>query len=200
MISKYYLTLFDNDGVPLPIPGNPAMVQLNPGAQTTRTIADLFPSLGPDLVTGSMRMDILPRLGPFFLGPGFVGAIRYYAVDGSASAALPLVPDASTECIYSQVAEASGYYTGLAVLNPNEQEGTFVLDVYAKDGTLVGTYRKTLPARARISSLLSQMVPAAAGQTGGYLRIRSSIPIVSFALFGTTDLNSLSAIAPQILK
>jgi hypothetical protein len=199
MITSYlYLTLLDNDGNPLQIPSNPAFIRLNPGAQITRTIAGLFPDLGSSLVSGSIRIEIGPR-NPFMTGPGVVGAIRYNAIDGSASAALPLVPDNTTDCVYSQVAEGSGYYTGVAIQNPNDQAASFALDVYARDGTLVGTYEKTLQPYARISSMISQLVPASAGQTGGFFRIRSNAPISSFALFGTTDIHSLSVIAPQIL-
>ncbi len=194
------LTLLDDSGQQIPVQGNPVGISIAPGAQVSRSFASLFPSLGSNLVTGSFSIEVGPSISPFQISPAIAGAIRYSGSDGSASATLPLVLTPATDCIYSQVAEGGGYYTGIALQNPNDQPTGFTLDVYQKDGSLVGSYQSSLPAHAKIARMISQLVPAAAGQVGGYFRIRSDFPLMSVALFGTQDIRSLSAITPQILQ
>ena len=199
--SEITLTLLDDSGTPISTAGNPATVSINSGAQLTRTIGSLFPNLGPNLVTGSIQIDVKPSyIGPFLMGPGLVGAVRFAAADGSASATLPLILSPTSDCVYSHIAQGPGYYTGLAVQNTNKEATGFTVDVYTKDGVLVGSFPSVLQPGARFAKLISELVPASAGQTSGYFRIRSDAPLANFALFGTTDVRSLSAIAPQVLR
>jgi hypothetical protein len=97
------------------------------------------------------------------------------------------------------VAEDLGYFTGVAVMNPNAAPAGFTLDVYDKDGAQVGSLSSVLQPGERFSRLLPELVPASEGQVGGHIRIRSDAPLTSFALFGTDDLRALSAIPPQDL-
>ena len=198
--AKLRLTLLNNEGDPIAVAGNPVIVEIAPKAKLSRKIAELYPSLGPELVTGSIRADVGPYYGPLALSPGLIGSIRFSASDGSASAALSVLPGSAMDCVYSQLAEGAGYYTGIALLNANDRAAAFTLDVYAESGVLMGSYTSSLEPYARAAGLISQFVPAAEGKAGGYFRIRSNAPLASIALFGTTDVRSLSAIAPQILK
>jgi hypothetical protein len=190
------LTLLNDSGNPLSVP--PATLKIKSGAQVSATIASLFPDLGSALVTGSVRVDVKPiQAGPFIMGPGVLGSVRFAGANGSASSAIPLIISPTSNCIYSYVAQDSGYYTGLAVQNPNNQATDFTVTVINKDGQLVGSYSSTLQPHARISKQLTELVPASARQTGGYIKIAGSAPLTSIGFFGTTDLRSLSVIAPQ---
>jgi len=187
--------------MPIAGAGNPVTVPLDSGQQITRTVASLFPNLGSGLMTGSIKIDVKPgRYGPFIMSPGLMGSVRFAGADGSASAAVPLIMSPTRDCVYSHVAQGAGYYTGVAIQNTNETATGYTIDVYNKDGGLVGSYSSTLAPQARISKLVSQLVPASAGQVNGYFRIRGDAPLVSFALFGTNDVRSSSVITPQILQ
>jgi hypothetical protein len=191
------VTLVDDSGNPFSVP--PATLKIKSEAQVTTTLASLFPNLGSALVTGSVRVDVKPiQSGPFVMGPGVLGSVRFAAANGSASSALPLIISPSGDCLYSHIAQDSGYYTGLAVQNPNSQATDFTVTVTNKDGQKVGSYSSALPPHARISKQLTELIPASARQTGGYIRITSTYPVTSVAFFGTTDLRSLSAIAAQV--
>jgi hypothetical protein len=194
------LTLLDDSGAPLSIPGNPAGVEISPGGQLSRTVASLFPGLGSGLVTGTIRVAVKAfSRGPFLTVPGITGAVRFYAANTSASATLPLFVAPARDLVYSHVAEDLGYFTGVAVMNPNAAPAGFTLDVYDKDGAQVGSLSSVLQPGERFSRLLPELVPASDGQVGGHIRIRSDAPLTSFALFGTDDLRALSAIPPQDL-
>jgi hypothetical protein len=192
------ITLFDNDSQQI---ANSAVLQIAPGAQVTRTIAGFFPDLGSDLVTGSIHIEVLPvHRGPFASYPPLVGAVRFANVDGSASAAIPLLIAPSTDFVYSHIAQGQGWFTGVTVLNPNTTSTNMVLNVFGSDGTLTGTYSAHLLPGQRFAKLVYELVPQSAGQSGGYIRILSDSNLTSFSLFGSADFKSLSAIPPQSIQ
>ncbi len=189
-------TLYDNSGTQL---ANPLNVNVPKGGQLLTTIDQLFPTLGSALTTGYIQLDIEPSfVGPFGSTATVAGSIRFSAADGSSSAALPLFIPGVTDYYYSQVAQNQGYYTGIAILNPSTTTKADVnLDVYSKDGELIGTYETLISPGRKISRLLYEMIPDSNGQVGGYVHITSDQPVISFSLFGTSDGKLLSAIPPQ---
>lgn len=193
------LTLKDANGTTLAIAGNPATFSVQPGTQLTRTLAALFPGLGGSLVTGYAVLDVKPvNIGPFTSVPPLAGAVRFSAADGSSSSALPLFLAPYSDLIYSHVAQSLGYYTGVAILNTNASQVTAEITVYKADGTAVGSpYSLILAPGRKIAKLLHELVPESFGQVGGYIRIKSSLPVTGFSLFGTDNGLSLSAIPPQ---
>jgi len=192
------LTAVDEDGAAFEIGGNPASILIQPGQQWTRTVADLFPDLGGSLTTGYIKVDVRPYLvGSFPTVPLLTGSIRFSSAGGYGSAALPLFIPPAGEFIFSHVAQAKGYYTGVALMNPNSDSVKLTLEVLDKDGILAGSYDGSVKPGEKISRLLYQFVPASLGQVGGYIRVRSDLPVIGFSLFGTDDGLSLSAIPPQ---
>jgi hypothetical protein len=198
-LGQITLTALDNNGTALAIAGNPKSLSIQPGNQLIQTMQDMFPALGPTLTTGYIQLDVVPsNLGPFATSPPILGSIRFSSADGFASAALPLFLPASADFVYSHVAQNLGYFTGVALLNTNTTTAaTVTLEVRDKAGTLVGSYTTTLQPGQKIAKLLYEMVPGSQGQVGGYIHINSNVAINSFALFGTNDGKSLSAIPPQ---
>lgn len=71
--------------------------------------------------------------------------------------------------------------------------------MFGADGTPTGTRLIALPGDGRVSSTLEDLMPASAGQTGGYVLVDSSQPIVAQQLFGNLTLDFLSAVPPTIL-
>jgi hypothetical protein len=201
MAAYLTLTLLDNSGIAISPGGSAVTLTLGAESQATLTLASLFPNLGPGLVTGSIRIDVQPSfVGPFPTGSRMFGAVRFANADGSASSAVPLALAPTVDCVYSDVAQGAGYFTGLAVENTNAAIARYTVEVYSQDGDLVGSYTSLLDPNASFSKLVSELVPASSGQIGGYIRITSDQPLTSFAMFGSTDLRSLSAISPQIIQ
>jgi hypothetical protein len=195
------LTLFDDSGKEIAIAGNPSKITIPAGGQFIQAIAGLFPALGADLVTGSIRVDVKPIYrGPIRTAPGLIGAVRVSAADGSASAAVPLMVPPVSHFIYSHVAQDSNYFTGIVILNTNSEPATYTVDVYTKEGALTGSFSSQLQPGEKISKLLFELIPASAGQLGGYIEITGDAPLTSIYMLGTNDIRSLGTIPAQRLE
>jgi hypothetical protein len=189
------LSLLDEVGAAMPVDGNPAVLNIPAQKQWTRTIADLFPALGPSLKTGALKIE--PKhffSGPIVMAPPLIGAVRFAASDGSASAAIPFALSPSLDITYSHVAQQASYFTGVVLMNANAQAANYSIDVFNNEGVTVGSFCSRLQPWERMAKLVYELIPASAGQLGGHIRIRSDLRLTSFALFGTSDVRSLSAI------
>jgi len=117
------------------------------------------------------------------------------------SASLPLVSNLLTSAVFGQVASNSTYFTGIAILNPNDADATATVDVYDQNGNLVRTTAESIGAKRRVSRLVTQYFTDLVGQeiASGYIKVTVDKGVASFALFGTNNLSVLSAIPPQVV-
>lgn len=115
------------------------------------------------------------------------------------SAALPLVSELQSSLLFAHVASDDTYFTGLAVLNPNQTEAKAVIELFSSDGALQASVNALIPAGQRKARVLTELFPSMIGenQTSGYIRVTADMPLAGFALFGTNDLSVLSAVPPQ---
>lgn len=169
--------------------------------QTLQLNVDSLFGLGPggsEVITGSIKVAAD--------GPGIVGDVVFgEPVHGRYAAALPLQTERFREAVFSHVSNGIdnrrpwlSSFTGLALYNPNPDQAQVSVEVFRFDGTPVGQAKVILPANGRISRLLTEpeLVPASAGQMGGYIWVRSDRPIVAQELFGNLALDFLSAVVP----
>jgi hypothetical protein len=169
----------------------PVTVHLDIGQSLERGIDQLF-GLTPTTV-GSLRIDAD--------GAGVIGDILFGDPGNLRFAAASLLQSQKfSQAVFSQVANGLNYFTGLAVLNPGTQTASITLDVYTSSGTKTGSAILTLGPGQRFSRLLTDLLPAAAGQMGGYISLTSKVPIIAQELFGDIRLNFLSAVPPTIVK
>ncbi len=134
------------------------------------------------------------------LGLRLTGSVVFGdAKQGIFSSALPLVSDLKQSVIFSHVASDERYFTGLAILNPNDNNATATIDLYGSDGALQASATQLIPVHQRRSRLLTEYFPALVGQsrTSGYFKVTVDRGVACFALFGTRDLSVLSAIPAQ---
>ncbi len=199
-ITEYLtLTAFDNSGAV--IGGGPVRLAISAGQQSIQTVDQLFPALGSSLTTGYIRVDIEPSfLGPFSYVPPMVGSVRFTSAGGTGSTALPLFITPLQDFVYSHIAQNPGYYTGVAIINPNPTTATVNLQVFTADGIEVGSASTQLQPGQKVAKLLYELVPSSAGQLGGYIRVQSALPVTSFSVFGTFDGKLLSAVPPQNVR
>jgi hypothetical protein len=71
------------------------------------------------------------------------------------------------------------------------------VEAFDQVGDQLGENTFILPGGGRKAKLLLELIPATAGQVGGYFRVRSQGRIVSFALFGDLASESISIIPSQ---
>jgi len=116
------------------------------------------------------------------------------------SSSLPLASEYAKSVVFSQVASDAAYFTGVAILNPNDAGLTATIEVFDKNGAPIASKQESIAARQRRSLLLTQYFPALAGRNirSGYIKIRADGGFASFGLFGTAS--ALSAIPPQITE
>lgn len=115
------------------------------------------------------------------------------------SSARPLVSTLSSSVIFGQVASGSTYFTGVAILNPNENDVAATIDVLDRNGKIIRTKPLSIAGKHRVSNLLTQYFTDLAGKeiSSGYIRVTADKGVANFALFGTNHLSVLSAIPPQ---
>jgi len=134
-------------------------------------------------------------------GPGVVGDVVFGdPVEFTYAAALPLQTRTFKEAVFSQVANLTTFFTGLALYNPNAQAADITIQVFDSTGDSTGVHEFTLDPGKRISDLVANLVPETMGQVRGYIVIRSTVGIVAQQLFGDFKLNLMSAVPPTLVK
>jgi hypothetical protein len=192
------LTAYDDKGILVASGTNPVKLLIQPNTQVIRTVEDLFRLASSSLTTGYIQVDVATsNQGPFVSTPALAGSVRFGAANGGFSASLPLFLPAITDFVYSHVAQNQEFYTGATLLNTNSTATSVTVEVFTKDGVLVGTFSGTVEPRQKIAKLIFQLIAAVTNQVGGYIKVRANQPITSFSLFGDTKGLSLSAIPPQ---
>jgi hypothetical protein len=167
------------------------ILRLPVGQAFEQDVDQLF-GLTPSRV-GSLRIDAD--------GAGVVGDVLFGdPVNLKFAAASQLQSRKFSRAVFSHVANGLGYFTGLAVFNPNPQTASLVLEVYTSSGTRTGSTVLTLGPGQRFSRLLTDLLPASEGQMGGYISLTSSVPIIAQELFGDGGLTFLSAVPPTIVN
>ncbi len=116
------------------------------------------------------------------------------------SAALPLIRTLETDFIFGQVASNATWFTGVAILSLNHSAVNAAMSLLDKNGSVVSARTLVIPARTRISKLLTQpdLSPELVGRdiTSGYIHIAADKGVAAFALFGPNDLTALAAVPP----
>ncbi len=183
------LELIASDGARL---SEPFETALAPGQSWEQ---DLLPDLavGTEAGVGSLTLSID--------GGGIVGDVLFGAPDLSYAAGLQLQGRTFEEAVFPHAANLFGiFFTGLALYNPSPLQAQIELEVFTPEGVRSGDASFSLAPGTRLSQTLDQLVPASAGQVGGYVVIRSTQPLVGQELFGTTSLSLLSAVPPTRLR
>ena len=115
------------------------------------------------------------------------------------STALPLVADLKQALLFSQVASNASFFTGYAILNPNESDANATFELFDTDGVLIDRQIKTIPARQRQIMLLTDIFPRVAymDSVSGYVRVTSDKPIAAFSIYGTNSMSAICAVPAQ---
>ena len=100
-------------------------------------------------------------------------------------AAVATSAQGSRQAAFSHLATDLGFFTGVALLNSATLAADVRIVAIAADGQILGTATRTMAPGERISQLLGvELIPQAAGQAGGAVYVRSSVPIYLTSLFG----------------
>jgi hypothetical protein len=183
------LELFSDTGAPIGTPQTraiPGRGKIYVGSQ------DFFADAGGGTVQGYVKLSSS--------GPRLSGSIVFGDPARSIfSTALPLSSSLHTDFVLSQLASDATYFTGVAILNPNETPASVTINVRDPDGVSIASRVEAIPARQRRVLVLTELFPQLRGQnySRGYTRITSDIGVVGYGVYGTHSLSVLSAIPAQ---
>ncbi len=176
---------------------NPVQVSLGPLEQGIFNLSSLFGISSDEQIVGSLRVDLEGSLDSYPEPARVNGSLRLKSSDGRLSASLPLLLPRDADAFYAHIAQDFGFFTGVAVLNPHGTPVEVTVEAFDQVGDQLGENTFTLPGGGRKAKLLLELIPATAGQVGGYFRVRTEREILSFALFGDLASESISIIPSQ---
>jgi len=118
---------------------------------------------------------------------------------GQALTTVPLQPVALDRMIYPQISETQAMFTGLALVNPSVLDATLDISLVHADGRTFAQKSMTLPVNSKFSKILHDIFPEAAGETSGYVFVRSSssTPIYGVATLGAVNYSFLASMPPS---
>ena len=192
---------FDNDGVL--IAEAERELSREAGLLLTGGVGELLP-LDPStqphgLIEGYLKLDFSVTRGPLlpFASPRVVGAVTL--VNGGGRTVLPLAaPGSDLSAAFLHVAHGpleSDPVTALSILNPGLEAATVTVRAYDRRGRSSAAEQtfEIAPGSRRIG-LLALFFDSQFTQRGGRMEVVSDRPVISFAVFGDRDLQSLSVI------
>ena len=186
-------TAFDADGA-----------KIAPGFTTRiapRTMEEL--DWAAILGTGSLRqgyftLDVVQadRPHPFVSVPPLAGAVRIEAPGSRTAAAL--INESGDEFFFTPVRSDGDEYTGLSILNAEQEEIEVLIEAYAADGEVLDAAEIMVAGRAIQIGLLRELLPELGATDGGYVRVTSpSIRMRTIAFRGRLDGTALLHLAAQ---
>jgi hypothetical protein len=182
------LVLLNDQGMPLTAS---ATLALPAGGSSQLDAATLFSLAANSDWIGTLRIEAS--------GPGVVADVLFGdAVAFDRAAALPLQNRRFLRAVFSQVANTIDFYTGLALHNPGTATAAVTIQVYSRGGSKTGETLIQLKGGERLSQLLTELMPATAGQSGGYVVINATEPLIAQQLFG--GLQVLSAVPAMVIQ
>jgi IPT/TIG domain-containing protein/ZU5 domain-containing protein len=150
-----------------------------PNGRLEEGAEQMFGLSGNELIVGSVRFDVQGSTR------GLIGYLDYGTTDGILLSAVPAQGTGFSDLYFSHIAEGLGFYTGMALLNPNTQSCSVTIDVFNREGRRVDSAMLVLAPGERRSRLVSQLLPVAADQVGGFVHVTASQPIFANQVFGS---------------
>ena len=192
--------------------GNTVDLQLQAGEQFTGDSGELF----GDAPAGAHPAQAQSFVGSLVVesdGDGVVGDVIFGdSINFAFAASLPLQSMAFTEALFNQVANVSGFFTGLAFFYPDpsqeaspqgpQPDAEITIQVFLPSGELVGESTVMLAPGERISQLVEQLV-GEIELAGGYVFIFSTEEIIGQMLFGVLGpggIQLFSAVPPTVVQ
>src|SRR5262249_20692357 len=134
-----------------PAPSNPAHVSLNGNGGLRATAQDLFGFTDTTMTIGWIQVTSSLGFLSSYIGYGNTTAPSFAAVSAVENGT------ASPFEVFSQVAEAVGYFTGLTVVNPGKTPANIEFYILHADGSTVGKATFTLGPNQRLGRLFREL-------------------------------------------
>ena len=157
-----------------------------------------------DLSRVSLRVEAYPQgTAPLGVNGGggepiaaINGSVRYGVVATGSEAAVAALPAARKRAVFSHLATVEGFFTGFAAYNSSSAASNLRVMAFTEAGVELGLFDTVLGPGQRIAELLTNIMPGAAGQNGGYVWAEGSQPLHFSSLFGSSNSTLLANVPP----
>ena len=186
------VTAYQPDGVPFgagDLQMNPVTRVLEAGEVLREDLEQMFGFAGESILDGWLRVESTSE--------AIHGAISYSIPTLGSIASVASVASGTRSAVFSHIATTSNFFTGVAILNGGKLVANVQIVAVKQDGTVLGSFRTTLAPGQRLSRTLTEMIPAVADQAGGFILIKSDVPVFLTNVFGDLDGRVLSNVPPQ---
>ncbi|MFH1575316.1 MAG: M64 family metallopeptidase, partial [Acidobacteriota bacterium] len=185
----------------------PVTRTLGPMQQLDQSVRDLFgidPGAGVavgyiTVAEASLRPEVLRG----------VTGLTYFTFRDNSAAVSPAERTAREVLTFSHVANeipagiATAFMTGLTLVNPSDRDARLKVTVHDARGAVLRERDLVLPAKNKISRLLtgdpasSSFFPPGLAASSGYIIVTSDVPLFGFELFFTGDLTAMVSVPAQ---
>jgi hypothetical protein len=167
---------------------NPVTRTLSPSASLREDLETMFGFRGSTTLDGWVEVKGTEAT--------LSGYLTYGIPASGAAAAVTTEPQGRTRALFSHIA-TSGYFTGVAALNPGTLAANVRIVAEKATGEILGSYDTVLQPGERIAKLLgtSELIPEAANQSEGVIWVKSDVPVYLASIFGSNSV--LANIPPQ---
>jgi hypothetical protein len=125
------------------------------------------------------------------------GYIAYSDSTARGVAVVPAQLDAASSLLFAHIADLAPWLTGIALLNTNTEVASVELFAITPGGSLIGRANLALAPGSSRANLLRDLVPQTQSRAsdGGFVYLRSNLPIYGIELFFSRDLQVLANVA-----
>src|SRR5215813_13320099 len=110
---------------------------------------------------------------------------------------IPLQTAPMDRLMFSQISETQALATGIVLVNPSAVDAAVDVTLVRADGTTSAETSLTIAAKSKFLKPLRDILPEAAGETSGYIVMRSSTRLFGTAMIAALN-NSLLAVIPPV--
>ena len=172
--------------------------------ESIQKLVESVSTLPPGRLSGYLLLDVTTndlRKKALKKGARVIGSVRFDLRGGKVRSSLPLVELGQTETLYLQVAQSGllEMFTGFAILNPGEETSRVTIQAFDEEGVKTVETEFDLAPGERTVGLLDEQdfFGPQFSQVNGHVKLLSSHPVVTLALFGDTSQGFLSVIEGQ---
>ena len=169
---------------------NPVTRSLAPDEMLVEDLESMFGFSGEETLDGWLKVESSSE--------SITGYLTYRLPTLGAAATVTPNRVGQTQAIFSHIATVDGLFTGVAVLNSGQAAANLLILAITPTGDILGTFSTVLSPQARLSKLITELIPEAENQPGGLIFLRSDSPVHLTSLFGTSVQSVLSNIPPQV--
>jgi sugar lactone lactonase YvrE len=170
--------------------GNSVDLTVPAAARIEQRVDQLFGLSGSAVISGYIHCAVQDD------GNGIIAFAEYGTSDGLLLSAAAAQGAGLSDIAFSHIAEGGGFYTGIALVNPNTVRSSIVLDAFDQNGQRLASTTVSLAAGERRTQLVHELLPAVTNQLGGYIHLSASRGIFATELFGSSASPNVLANVP----